>query len=102
MTETEKDRVRHALRMLLDVYLKDQFRTACFHGMCAKLNEINLDNSTYYLTLQYIRDNKPNSFYYWALVKVFKCHPNGCFYFPPTKIAPRIKYLKKHIEKLSA
>ena len=79
---------------ILELMLENQhlFR----RGLCAWSSEMYykdiIDNDERYSVRRYIKDNPPRNLYHMI---------NGAFYWRPDRISPRIKWIKKHIKKLS-
>jgi hypothetical protein len=84
---------------LLEVMLKYQdFYDA---GLCAWVNSLHLckiiSTEEGFHLKRYIKNNRPNKY------SSFECfiHRDSAYYWEMVNLAPRIKWIKKHIKKLS-
>jgi len=55
-----------------------------------------INDAEYILLLKHIEENRPSKY---SSINAFRSR-NTWFYWPPEKINPRIKWIKKQIEKL--
>lgn len=90
-TRTEKE--------LLELMLaKKQLITA---GLCALNNELFnrrlITDIEYELIQRYVKGNRPSPF---SSLSALRCS-NSLWYWPRGKVTPRVKWIKKHIKKLS-
>lgn len=114
MTRHQKETVRDTLRLALNFYLKDQFITRdhksfTLKGICLCLtlmyDEGLIELDAYVWAKMYVEKHKPVGWYRLLTVLLSGVSGEGWltnYYYSLGSIAPRIKYLKKHIEKLSA
>ena len=87
-----------SVKELLEVMLEHQDKFG--EGLCGWSFNLHyrglITNGEFQLLLEYITYNRPSKF---SSLLAFKNRKN-CFYWERGEIAPRIKWIKKHINKL--
>ena len=97
-TVEQKQIILAKLELILEIAMGEQgYSQYRFVGLCSLNSSSSFDKSEYRLTKAYIGLNRPWITYYRFVLRP----PDSWFWWDQGNLEPRIKWLKKHINKLS-